>query len=60
MKTIHLLITGCLIWALLSGCGSSEAPPLADSEEPVSPPLAVLPTADPGLALPSVLLPRTR
>ena len=54
----HLLIAVCLVCALLAGCGSPEAPSLGDSEEPVSPPpAAILPTADPGQALPSPLCP---
>jgi hypothetical protein len=55
MKTLRFLIILCLPWIILTGCKSSEIPSTEDLEEPTSPAQVVLPTVNPGEALPSPL-----
>ncbi len=60
MKSRHLFVILCLLWALVAACGPAEpaedaagqAEGMAPAAEPVA---AGLPTADPGRALPSPL-----
>jgi hypothetical protein len=56
MRTLRSLIALWLLCAILVGCASPEEPSMGNSER-ISPPVAVLATANPEEALPSPLCP---